>query len=478
MNGTAAPERQWLFRGPQVALRPGRSVELVHVDGSVPVRRVVLRRRGAGADPVRYGESIWLDDGDDAEMGVPLDDDLPPEEPDPPVGRRHAPPRHHGDAAVEALGLWRITGGVVGTVVPLGVAVGLLNDYAGDHLVAAPPEAGPGVAWWAEVRWDDDGDLFAGRPPLPLPTALRAVAGVPNQVHLAVRLLAVATDELLVRVDEQVAALLAEQLSRRGLAELFRSPDVVARISGPGPDRRLPPTGTPILITGVLVLDEGTGLPALDPVDGVAWACGDLGDALPVEQHAPGWAELAVTWNAVAYPRVTGDARAYAGCSRPVTWYLPLPRRDGEPGSTTTFASVTVPAHAPVLSTPLPSGPVSSPPMLGPPPTADRSPSILPLATVLSRPRQQAVRPEAIRPPGRVWAAPASAVHGRDVQPAERGPARPLESAMIVRHPVGGGRALRMIVPQPEDGAVLPDIARCTVRVHARSAGRRSAWPG
>lgn len=396
----SVPEQQWVFRDTERVLRPARRVLLCHVDDAVPPRDLVVRRRGSGADPVLFGEPIWLDDG--SRHPVALDEEVA-------AAADEEPGEYDPPGVTEDVGRWQLTGGAVGTTVPLGVPVGLLNEAAGDHLVAAPVQAGPGLAWWGAVRLAPDGsDPFRGRPPLPVPSALRTVVGIPAQVELPAVLLPDAPPgRLRARLDPQVATAVSAHLSRRRSTRLDVVSQVLAKLPVPGGDERLPPPGTRILLTGALVDDEVAGVFAVDPLDGIAWASGPDGVPLQALPNDAAWPELSVVWSAVAYPALTTDERVYARSARPVTWYLPLPKRDGEPGSTTTFSPTLVRSNA------AGGGPV-----------------------------------------------PAS-------------PGGRLGAATIVRHPRDGWRALRLPVAQPDHGVDLPPIVGCAVRVHLGRASQR-----
>jgi hypothetical protein len=97
-----------------------------------------------------------------------------------------------------------------------------------------------------------------------------------------------------------------------------------------------------VLLTGALVRDEAADCYAVDPLDGLAWATDTSSGVVVVGPGEPGWPDLSMVWNAVAYPLSEPDGRAYTRNARPVTWYLPLPSRDGEPGSATTFSPTLV----------------------------------------------------------------------------------------------------------------------------------------
>lgn len=389
-------EKQWVLRAEGSVLRPGRTVVLAHVDEAVPRRTLIVRRRGSGSDPVRFGELVVLQTPDGvlvaAPSGIaPVVTDL---------------------AAVTAQ-QWEFTGGAAATTVPLDAAIALLNDISGDSLVVDAAAGSTALMWWGDQVADATGaDPFAGRPPVPVPSALRAVGGVPAQVELAARLLAVDHDGLRVRLDPDVREALAVHVAGRipaggaRTARAAKAPPEDLLVRPPEPtcpgDLRLPPLGTRVLVTGALVLDEALSQVVVDPLDGLAWAADGTLEPLGVGPADPGWPDLTLTWTALALPAPGADGRIYTLPPRPVTWFLRLPGRDGEPGSATTLS-----------------------------PTLVRG----------------------------------SASGGRRLLAGGR-----LGAATIGRHPRGGWRALRLPVAQPvRDGLGPPaPSVGCAVRVHLR----------
>ncbi len=357
------PVRQWRFRGPAGSVRSGDQVTLTNDQDpgfALPVR---LRRKGASPAPLRYGEPVMIDLVDAGTLtpsapGSPLALVLAAS-----VGGREGPE-----------GGWQIAGGSVGGIVSAGRPLALLAVERGDYLVLAggpEPETGlAGLDFWC-LRSFAEADLRSGgQLPLPVPEPLRGF-GHPllAEVH---GVLGQGADGIELVVDEGEHRQLREHLDRWAPAALDVGglPRELPLVPGTPLGRvlGLPPHGTPLRAAGTVMYDPGSGAVRIDPLDSLAWAeqPSQTSAMLPVSAQDPDWPEEAVTWRVLALPpsteQLAGDladpfdptdptdpavspgspqpadpVEIGSAAARSVTWFLPLPLRDGEPGSATTF---------------------------------------------------------------------------------------------------------------------------------------------
>lgn len=388
--------QQWRFLGRGGILRPGEPVRLVNDtagagvgldDRSLPCwgapAPLIVTRAGTSHDPIRSGERIGLHLAGYGFLTVP---DGPGTDV---VGDTAVPPAPPGAAdRWNREGEWEVTGCFTGVAVAFDRPVGLLHLLRGDHLVArcraspapgegrehrehcpgrgercggreqhcrgrgegradrgercrcpaGPAQEGPGPiwAWWAEQ---------SGPPATAFPRALRAVEGVPSDVCL--RGTAVGTVrpgaggqgngvELL--VDPGTAALLGRLPAAPGAGDAAActdrlpcrwtgswGPALAGAVLSAGPVR--------VWVQGPLL--SGPGL-RVDPVRSLAWAL-DC-DGRPVRSRCgdPSWPPTRLTWRVARLPVPAGPALPQRGG----TWLLPLPGRDGEPGTSTTVTPV------------------------------------------------------------------------------------------------------------------------------------------
>jgi hypothetical protein len=272
---------------------------------------------------------------------------------------------------------WMVTGVAPGVAVPVGRPVGLLNTVQGDHLVCLPrlrlrgpdttagsPAAGGEAAGGAGV--DDAGeadlagpDMPRGEVPvlgwassggssmvtLPMPPEFRPPEGVPGDAELAGALVPVRDGDL-----EAGLLLLLDPGDGRSLGGhlLRRSPDLAQHLapdaavgavvcrwsSAGGPSQAQPPlpaAGSRVWAQGLLVADPGA---SLSPVRALAWALDADGKPVTAAPGTGSWPETVLTWRLLMLPLpdVAGPA--------PCAFYLPLPGRDGEPGTATTLTPV------------------------------------------------------------------------------------------------------------------------------------------
>ncbi len=329
--------RQWRFRGPGTQLRPGSPVvlynEVVDVEvgapgeslgGIPPGSAVTLRRAGSSPDPVRGGErlAVYVE-------GVGF---LAAASDGPGIATRP------GEAAE-----WIVTGVAPGVAVPVDRPVALFDAVQGDHLVCLDGAGGPVLAWSAEVGRTGPPGPRDGVP-LPMPPQFRPPEGVPGDVELCGALVPVRDGDLsagvLVLLDPPDARLLGAHLAARvpDLAATLapeRSVGAVACRWGAGCDGavgglELPPAGARLWVQGSLVAEPGV---CVRPVRVLAWALDADGDPVLAGPDEPQWPAVAISWQLLLLPVHCEDNLPEV----PVAVYLPLPGRDGEPGSTTTF---------------------------------------------------------------------------------------------------------------------------------------------
>lgn len=244
---------------------------------------------------------------------------------------------------------WVVTGVAPGVAVPVGRPVGLFDAVHGDHLVCIPPRAAPDQAAPDQGKpvlgWASHADGRAAT--LPIPAQLRPAEGVPGDTELSGALVPVRDGDLeaglLLLLDPTDGRSLGSHLLRRvpELAEELAPDAVVGAIAcrwsaagGPSDaDPPLPPAGSRLWAHGVLVADPGV---SLNPVRALAWALDADGDAVTGGPGGPGWPETVITWRVLVLPLPDDEGGDPAECA----FYLPLPGRDGEPGTATTLTPV------------------------------------------------------------------------------------------------------------------------------------------
>lgn len=307
--------------------------------GAVSVGQVTLVRPGPARRPICGGESVAIALGRFGYLAAGPD----------PATRPVLVP----EPAPE----WVVTGVAPGVAVPVDRPVGLFDTVAGDHLVRLPERLPDGAAGTSTRPGPDPAaglvwacDRCPGGPlrPLPIPDRCRPVEGMPGDAELAGALVAFRDGDpaagLLLRPDPVDGRALGEHLASR-------VPELAARLApegvpgavacrrtpagGPLPaDLPLPPPGTRVCAQGYLVADPDL---SLAPVRVLAWAQDGTGAALAVRPGDPSWPPTALTWRIVLLPQSAArphhDGRPQAPAS---ALWLPLPGRDGEPGSTTT----------------------------------------------------------------------------------------------------------------------------------------------
>jgi hypothetical protein len=177
---------------------------------------------------------------------------------------------------------------------------------------------------------------------LPMPPAFRPPEGVPGDAELAGVMVPVRDGDpeagLLLLLDPAAGRSLGDHLSRRspGLAPRLApngEVDVVAcRWSAAGDSSQvrpsLPPSGSRLWVQGLLVADP---VVSLNPVRALAWALDADGEAVTAAPGTGGWPETVLTWRLLMLP--LPEASGPAQCA----FHLPLPGRDGEPGTATTL---------------------------------------------------------------------------------------------------------------------------------------------
>lgn len=151
-----------------------------------------------------------------------------------------------------------------------------------------------------------------------------------------------------------------------------------------GPSSRWPPAGDPsqarlplpqpgsrLWVQGLLVADPEV---SLSPVRALAWALDADGEAVTAAPGTRGWPETVLTWRLLMLPLPEASGPA------PCAFYLPLPGRDGEPGTATTL-------------TPVFERGAGSPPWWGPAGRASTSPALVSGVTGSRRVLRMAMTP-------------------------------------------------------------------------------------
>lgn len=236
----------------------------------------------------------------------------------------------------EPVAEWVVTGVAPGVAVPVGKPVGLFDTVHGDHLVCIPGPDLPVLAWMSTAGLP--------APPLPIPARLRPPEGVPGDVELSGAVVPVRDGDLeaglLLLLDPADGRALGSHLVRRvpDLAESL-APDAAvgavacrwSRLGGPADVRpALPPAGARLWVQGALVADPGV---SVSPVRALAWALDGDGEPVTALPGGPDWPQTVITWRVLVLPLPDDDP----GGAQPCAFHLPLPVRDGEPGTTTTF---------------------------------------------------------------------------------------------------------------------------------------------
>ena len=293
---------------------------------------VTVRRVGSSLDALRHGERVGLlvdpapagpgGPGGYLVAGAPGGGVVlaPASGPPPP-----APADVSGPARQPWWAQWEITGQVPGAGVAAGRPVGLLNLVEGDHLVrAGDGRSAPALGWWSPTSPDGA---------LPAPPALRPPDASAGEIEVHGSLVPAGPDAGLLLLDAPAAGLVGEHLARRlparaaDLAPGGAAASLAVRWPTPLPAGVAPDAGVRVWLRGVLVASPGL---ALARVRGAAWPLTTSGDPVLAAPAEPGWPAQAVAWRVVTW-------------GTPVTWALPLPARDGERGSSTTFTRLREP---------------------------------------------------------------------------------------------------------------------------------------
>lgn len=303
-------------------------------DAGPEAAAVTVRRVGSSLDALRHGERVGL-----------LVDPAPAG-PGGPGGYLVAGPAGEGVCLVPATGpppvppegpqpwwaQWEITGQVPGAGVAAGRPVGLLNLVEGDHLVrTGDGRRSPALGWWSPTSPDGA---------LPVPPALRPPDASAGEIEVHGSLVPAGTDAGLLLLDAPAAGLVGGHLARRlprraaDLAPGGAAASLAVRWPTPLPAAVAPDAGVRVWLRGVLVAAPGL---ALARVRGAAWPLTTSGDPVLAAPGEPGWPAEIVAWRVVTW-------------GTPVTWALPLPARDGERGSSTTFTRLREPV--PVVAGP------------------------------------------------------------------------------------------------------------------------------
>jgi hypothetical protein len=289
---------------------------------------------------------------------------------------------------------WLVTGVAPGVAVPVGRLVGLFNTVHGDHLVCCPEQGAPRLCWASSGDRPQVG--------LPMPPQFCPPEGVPGDAELSGAVVPVHEGDpeagLLLLLSPADQRALGTHLARRvpelaaGVASDRRVGAVACRWPSAGSPSAvpLPPTGARLWVQGRLVADPGV---SVSPVRALAWALDAAGapvTAVPGEQD---WPQTGITWQVLVLPWTSLTPTSPAPTAHPqvaggpatCAFHLPLPGRDGEPGSSTTITPVFEHAagryterrgggRAAMISNPAPDSPLSP---------ASRGPSpLLPGATV------------------------------------------------------------------------------------------------
>ncbi len=359
VGGVTVDVRRWAFEGEgdaQAQLRPGRTLVLravpdgpgaaatsgpaLAVDGDLlgwdsgdpdgpglEPAAVVVHRAGSSLDAVRHGERVGL-----------LVDPAPGG-PGAPGGYLVAGPPGAGPVLAPAgrdrdepwWAQWEITGEVPGAGVVAGRPVGLFNLVQGDHLVlAGDGRTAPALGWWSQ---GDPGGA------LPVPPLLRPPDAAPGEVELHGTYVPAGPGTALLLLDPPLGRLLGGHLAARvpdvaaGLVPDAVAPSVAVRLPAPLDPALRPEPGSRIWVRGRLVAgparDGSDRVLTVVDVRGAARATTADGTTVLAAPGEVGWPDDVVVWRLLTWPAT--DVRG------PVVWALPLPARDGEPGSSTTF---------------------------------------------------------------------------------------------------------------------------------------------
>lgn len=337
--------RQWRLHASGTQVRPGDAVRLLNEarDGGLAVAldaagratmtvpssdtpTVSLSRAGSSPDPVRGGErvAVRLNGAGYLAAGV-----VRPGDAGPMVTVRP-------EKAAE----WIVTGVAPGVAVPVDRPVALFDTVQGDHLVCESGPDGTSLAW-AAARGATGGSG------LPMPERFRPPEGVPGDVELAGVAVPVRDGDpsagLLVLLDPGEARQLGDHLRERvpDLGDLLAPDGTVGAVAcrwsvaddPPTAGAPFPPPGARVWVQGRLTAEPGV---CVDPVRVLAWATDADGDAVVAGPEEPRWPTTVLTWR--VHLVAAGDG---VPPGTPVAVYLPLPDRDGEPGTATTFTPLT-----------------------------------------------------------------------------------------------------------------------------------------
>jgi hypothetical protein len=332
--------RQWRLHAPGTQVRPGDAVHLLNEtwDGALTVTvddaggatltapgtdgpTVSLSRPGPSTDPVRGGERVAV--------RLPGAGYLAAEETR--TGAAGPDLTVRTDRAAE----WIVTGVAPGVAIPVDRPVALFDTVQGDHLICRPGPGGAALTWASGGTAEGTG--------LPMPERFRPPEGVPGDTELNGAAVPVRDGDpaagLLILLDPGEARHLGEHLRERvpDRADLLVPDGAVGAVAcrwsvdgGPPAAEALPAPGARIWVQGRLAAEPGV---SLHPVRAFAWATDADGDAVGAAPQDPLWPETVLTWRVHLLPG-SGAATAV---------YLPLPGRDGEPGTSTTFTPLPVP---------------------------------------------------------------------------------------------------------------------------------------
>jgi hypothetical protein len=264
---------------------------------------------------------------------------------------------------------WLVTGVAPGVAVPVGRPVGLFNTVQGDHLVCRPERGAPRLGWGSS----------GSSPPvnLPMPPQFCPPEGVPGDAELSGAVVPVREGDpeagLLLLLNPADGRALGTHLMRRvpelaaGVASDRRVGVVACRWSSAGGPsvEPLPPTGARLWVQGRLVADPGV---SVSPVRALAWALDPAGAPVTAVPGEQGWPQTGITWQVLVLPRTSPTSTLPAAIAHlqvaggPVTcaFHLPLPGRDGEPGSSTTITPRAPSALLPGMTVALVPGPTTA----------------------------------------------------------------------------------------------------------------------
>lgn len=340
----------WRLRTPkaQVCLDDPLRVQVLdaarHLDGEagadddmllVPEREptVSLHRRSGGGGVVRSGEPVAI-----RVHGAGF------------LSASRPVPTQRGSRVMvvpEPVFEWIVTGVAPGVETPVDRPVGMFNLSCGEHLVVEPDAVGIRLGWASRRCPGPEVEL-------PVPKTLRPPESLPQVAEFTGTRIPVQAGSpssgFTVLLDWQEARDLGRLVSDQrpeqagNLAPERTIGAIVCRGSqvelGAGGGNHDPEPGARIWVQARLVADPEV---CADPVRVLAWAETAQGNAVTVAPTGPDWPEVALTWWVRVF-RVSGDhvvlpepAGRPDPSERPtVAVYLPLPSRDGEPGSTTT----------------------------------------------------------------------------------------------------------------------------------------------